>query len=366
MAQTDQLLVCDLRSDQLMDRIPISGLSFDDYIGKTGSLAGTVPIPDAAMAARAQAALLPGRTMLWLQRGMDIVWGGILWTATPTRDERGRWTLPIQAAGVESYFRAHQQLTDTQVSTAVDQLDIARGLIAYCQGRTGGNIGVEIDYTLTSGTLRNATYLSYDLPWVGQLIDQLAAMQGGFEWRINCYRDGTGARHKALQLGYPKITAGSSDVVLTSPGPITALSLPQDATAQANAWTSRGATINANIAGVSYPLVSGPLTTPADYAAGWPRLDGSSDYSTVSVQSDLDQHAAADLARAVRPIIIPTVRVLTGGGALPPLGSTIRLNVLDPVWSPAGWTARYRLVGYKVTPEERGRPESTDLYLEAI
>lgn len=365
-AVTDLLLVCDLRSDQLMDRFPVLGPQFDDYIGKTGSLRGTVPVPDAGMAARVQAALLPGRTMLWLQRGMDIVWGGILWTATPTRDNRGRWTVPLQAAGVESYYREHQQLTDTQVSAGVDQLDIARGLISYCQARTGGNIGIEIDYTLTSGVTRDRTYLSYDLPWVGQLIDQLAATQNGFEWRVNCYRSSDGARHKALQLGYPKITVGSSDIVLTSPGPITAYSLPQDATVQANAWTSRGASINTNQAATSYPLMSGPWTTPADYTAGWPRLDGSSDYTSVTLQADLDQHAQADLAMQVRPVTIPTVRVLTSSGVLPPLGSTIRLNIQDPIWYPTGMVARYRLVGYRVTPEERGRPESTDLYLEAI
>jgi hypothetical protein len=366
MAQTTQLLVCDLRSDQLMDRLPVVGTTFDDYIGKTGSLSGTVPVPDAGLAARAQSALLPGRTMLWLQRGMDIVWGGILWTATPTRDERGMWSVKVQAAGVESYFRQHQQLTDTQVSTGVDQLDIARGLIAYCQARTGGNIGIEIDYTLVSGVARDRTYLSYDLPWIGQLIDQLAATQNGFEWRIDCYRDAAGARHKALQLGYPKIQVGSTDTVLTSPGPITAHSLPQDATVQANAWTSRGASTNANQAVTSYPLMSGPWTTPADYTAGWPRLDGSSDYTSVNVQTDLDQHAQADLAAQVRPVTIPTVRVLTGAGALPQLGSTIRLSIRDPIWYPTGMVARYRLVGYRVSPEERGRPETADLYLEAI
>jgi hypothetical protein len=349
-----------------MDRLPVVGASFDDYIGKSGSISGTIPVPDAAMAARVQAAMLPGRTMLWLQRGMDIAWGGILWTATPTRDERGRWTLPFQGAGVESYFRQHQQLTDTQVSAGVDQLDIARGLISYAQARTGGNIGVEIDYTLTSGVARDRTYLSYDLPWIGQLVDQLAATQNGFEWRINCFRDSTGARHKQLQLGYPKISVGSTDTVLTSPGPITAFSLPQDATVQANAWSSRGASINTNLAATSYPLMSGPFTTAADYTLGWPRLDGSSDYTSVSNQAELDQHAQADLAMQVRPVTIPTVRVLTASGPLPALGSTIRVKIQDPIWYPQGYTVRYRLVGYRVTPEERGRPESADLYLEVI
>lgn len=360
-----RLLACDLITDQVMDVLPIQGLSFDDYIGKTGSLSGTIPVPDAAMAARVQGAIVSGRTMLWLERDQNIVWSGICWVDTPTRSERGLWSLPIQGAGTESYFRLHRQVTETQVFTGADQLDIARGLITYAQGKAGGNIGVEIDPTLMSGTTRTRTYLSYDLGYVGQLIDQLGATQGGFEWRINGYRDAAGARHKMLQLGYPTIQVGSTDTVLNSPGPITAYKLPRDATVQANAWTARGASVNTNQAATSYPLMSGPWTTPGDYAIGWPRLDGSADYSTTDVQADLDLRAQADLARQVRPVLIPQVRINLAATSLPQLGSTVRLRIRD-LWYPNGYDARFRVVGYTVTPPERGRPETADLYLEAL
>jgi hypothetical protein len=161
-----------------------------------------------------------------------------------------------------------------------------------------------------------------------------------------------------------KIAVGSQDLVLSSPGPITAYSLPEDATVQANAWTSRGASVNINLAQASFPLMSGPLTTPADYAAGWPRLDGTSDYSIVDVQATLDAHAQADLAKAVRPRYIPAVTVLTGSIDQPALGSYTRLRIVDD-WYAEGYSARFRIVGLKVQPEERGRPETTDLYLEA-
>ncbi len=360
-----RLRVCDLRSDQVMDILPIQGVTFDDYIGKTGSLSGTIPVPDAGMARRCQDAIQPGRTMAWLERGQDVVWGGPIWVATPTRDERGYYTLPVQGAGVESYYRAHRQQVDTLIFTATDQLDIARSLISYATSRAGGDIGVEIDYTLESGVPRDRTYQGADLQWVGTHLDQLAATQGGFEWRINCYRTSDGMRHKALQLGYPKIRIGSTDTVLTSPGPITAYSLPQDATVQANSFIARGSTVNINLTAASFPLMSGPWTTPADYAAGWPLLEGSADYSSVADQTILDQYGQAGLARWVRPITIPSVRVLTAAGPLPEIGSTIRLRIQD-VWYPAGYDARWRLVGYKVSPEERGRPETTDLYLGAL
>ncbi|MFD8995651.1 hypothetical protein ACFVZS_13085, partial [Streptomyces abikoensis] len=47
-------LFCDLRSDQVVDALPLTGVEFDDYIGKTGSLRATVPLPDRALAQRAR------------------------------------------------------------------------------------------------------------------------------------------------------------------------------------------------------------------------------------------------------------------------------------------------------------------------
>jgi hypothetical protein len=365
-----RLVVCDLRTDAVLDVLPVQGVEYDDYIGKTGSLSGTVPTSNARLAAAARTALLPGRTMLYLERAGQIAWGGVLWTRTPTRDARGFLSCQIQAAGLESVLRGHRLLYDTQTYAGTDQLEIARQLVAYAQAQTGGNLGIEIDYSQTSGVLRDRTYNAYDLPWIGGLLDQLAAVQNGFEWRIQVYRDAAGVRHRALRLGYPLLTAGSQDIPLTSPagrdgpGAITAYSLPEDATSQANSWQSRGATSNTNQAASSVPLMSALLTTPADYTAGWPRLDGTSDYTDVTVQATLDAYASADLARHVRPVVIPSVRVLTAQTQQPPLGSYVRLRITDD-WYPApGLSARYRVVGLKVSPEERDRAEETELYLE--
>lgn len=361
---TYDLLVCDLRSDRLLDRLPVQGVSYDLYIGKTGTLGCTVAIPDSAMARRVRTQVLPGRTMLYLTRDTEIVWGGILWTRTPSRDSFGFWKCDLQAAGLESVLRAHRLLTDTLTAAAVDQLDIARNLVAYAQSAPGGHLGIEIDYGQTSGITRDRVYSRYDLPWLGSLIDQLAAVQGGFEWLIQCYRDDTGARHRALRLGYPRLSIGGGDLVLSSPGPITTYSLPEDATRMANAWQSRGATTNSNLAAESTPLMSALLTSPDDIAAGWPRLDGTSDYSTVTTQDVLDDHARADLAAARRPTVIPAVAYASAAVEQPQLGSYVRIRIVD-TWYYDGLSARYRVVGLKVSPEERGHAESTELYLEA-
>ncbi len=357
-----RMLFCDLRSDQLLDALPVQGVALDDYIGKTGRLTGTVPIPNRGIAERARRAIVPGRTAVWVERGREIWWGGILWTLALSSDSRGFLGAQIQAGGWESYLY-RRLLFDTQVAEQVDQLDIARGLVDYVQNTPGGNLSITYD-TAVSGVLRDRTYLRYDLPTVGDLLDDLAAVEDGFEWRIASYRDADGRRVKQLQLGHPVIRAGAAEIVLDHPGPVLSYTWPVDATGKANAWQSRGASINSNQAQDSYPLTSPVLVDDADIAAGWPRLDGTSDYTTVEVPATLDAHARADWTAARTPVQIPEVEVLLDGTITPALlGATVRLRIRD-LWHPDTLDARYRVVGLSITPPERGRPETARLYLE--
>ncbi|MEU3097221.1 hypothetical protein ABZ690_21165 [Streptomyces sp. NPDC006967] len=357
-----RLLLCDLRSDRLLDALPVQGVALDDFIGKTGSLRGRVPIPNRAIADRARRALVPGRTAVWVERGREIWWGGILWTTSLTSDQRGFLGVDVQCGGWESYlFRRH--LHDTQEAVQVDQFDIVRGLLDYVQTTEGGNLGITYD-THPSGVLRDRTYLRYDLPTIGDLIDDLSAVEDGFEWRIASYRDGDGRRVKRLQLGHPVIRSGSTDIVLDHPGAVLSYTWPTDATRKANAWQSRGASINQNQAADSFPLMSELLVADDDVTAGWPRLDGTSDYTTVERQTTLDAHARADWTAARHPVEIPEVEVLLGGNVSPALlGATVRLRIRD-LWHPTTLDARYRVVGLTIAPAERGRPETARLYLE--
>ncbi|CAM5609021.1 hypothetical protein GCM10010329_17410 [Streptomyces spiroverticillatus] len=363
-APTYRILLCDLRSDQLLDVLPVQQVTLDDWIGKTGSFAGTVPVPNAAIATRARRAILPGRTAVWVERDRAIWWGGILWTANVSSSDRGFLGVQIQAGGWDSYLD-HRLLLDSHKATQTDQFDIARALVDYAQSTPGGDIGIEAGTEL-SGVLRDREYSRYDMPTMRDLLAQLGSVEGGFEWRIASYRDPeSGRRIKRLQLGSPVIRAGTNTIVLDHPGPVLSYAWPIDATGKANAWQSRGATTNQNQATDSVPLVSELLVDRDDIAAGWPRLDGSSDYSTVSDLRTLNAHAAADKARALDPRTIPEITVRMDGSISPALlGATIRLRVRD-LWWPEGLDQRYRVVGLAITPPERGRAETARLYLEA-
>ncbi len=338
-------------------------LALDDYIGKTGSMSATIPVPNAALAARIRSAVQPGRTAVWVERGREIWWGGILWTARVASSTRGELSVQVQAGTFDSYLD-HRMLADTQIATGVDQYDIARGLINYVQNTPGGDIGITYD-AAPSGVKRDRMYSRYDLPRIRDLINQLSSVENGFEWRIAAYRDPvSGRRVKELQLGSP-IRTGTSEIVLDHPGPVLSYTWPVDATTQANTWQSRGATDNRNQAAESHPITSELLVADEDITAGWPRLDGSSDYSTVIEQATLDAHARADHARARTPLTIPEITVRMDGSITPALlGATVRLRIRD-LWWPETLDRRYRIVGLAITPPERGRAETARLYLEA-
>ncbi|WP_338932641.1 poly-gamma-glutamate hydrolase family protein [Streptomyces netropsis] len=359
-----RFLFTDLRTDQLLDALPVQRVSFDDYIGKVGSLRGTIAVPDEAMAARIKSAVVPGRTALWVERGDSLWWGGIVWTMTQAVDDRGAASVDVQAATFDSYLE-RRVIDKTQTYAQVDQLAIARGLIGYAASLDGGDIGLRLD-TRTSGVLRDRTYVAADVPRVREALDALASVEGGFEWHIRAYRDPiTGERVKRLEFGYPTIKAGATPVMLTYPGNVLTYSMPTDGTGLANTWQSRGATINTDVSAESRPLLSTAWVYPDKLAAGWPRLDGTSDYNTVSVKATLDAHAKADLARAREAVTIPSIRVRLDGEITPALlGASVRLRVTD-VWHPEGMDAAYRVVGMRVDPAERGREESAELYLEA-
>ena len=360
-----RVIICDLRSDQLLDVLPVTGLTFDDYIGKTGTCSGTIEITDPRVAERMRLNFIPARTAVYIQRKSDIWWGGILWTRTPSIDSRGYVQLQFQAATFDSYFD-RRKIYDTQTFTGEDQLAIVRGLLDYAQSQNGGDIGITYDQTV-SGIGRDRVYSSYDLLGVREQIDLLSNVDQGFEWRIRAYSDETGNRVRHLQLGYPKIITSRTDIMLSAPGQVLSYSLPEDGTTVANYWQSRGASENQDASEDSVPLMSTRYFWAQDLDAGWPRLDGSSDYNTVTELDTLNAHAVADIKRYRRPIVIPDVEVLMDGKTITPalLGTTTRIRIKD-IWYYEGVTLRFRIIGFKVTPPDRGKPETASLYLEPL
>ncbi|MEU2281197.1 hypothetical protein ABZ614_04345 [Streptomyces sp. NPDC013178] len=368
-------IFCDLRTDRTIDILPLRDVTVDDYIGRAGSLSGTVPVPDAAMAARVRR-IEEGRTSVYLQRGNDLWWGGIVWTSTLQSDDRGVMTLGIQAATFESYA-GRRRIRENLTFSGQDQLEVARRLWQHLQTgkfdneqgpvEIGGDIGVTYG-TETSSQNRTVSYRDGDETVYLEAIDALAAVDNGFEHHIAVYRDpGTGARVRRLRLGSPKILIDTTDLLLDRPGTILSYSFPRDATRGGTTARTRGASVNNNQAAESYPQCSDiQVATELIEKAGYPRIDLSSDHTEVTSKATLDSLAKAELASATGTVVIPEISVRLDD-LVPPalLGRTVRLRITDEWWT-EGLDARYRIVGVKVSPAQRGRPDTAELYLEEI
>lgn len=256
-------IFCDLLSDQTIDILPLRDVQFDDYIGKAGSLSGTIPIPDKAIAERVRQ-VEEGRTAIYLERGGDLWWGGVIWTSTLQSSTRGVLTLGIQAATFDSYAARRRIRNEINFTTPTDQLVIARKLWEDLQKTDDGNIRVRPgNDTSQVEVKRTAAWRDGDETLYSEALEQLAALENGFEHQIMVFRDPvTGERVRQLRLGSPKIRTGATDLVFDRPGTILSYSFPRDATRGGTTAVARGASVNNNAAAESRPLYSKPRPSP--------------------------------------------------------------------------------------------------------
>ncbi|MEU5915914.1 hypothetical protein [Streptomyces sp. NPDC047141] len=365
-------IFCDLLTDQTLDILPLRDVSFDDYIGKAGSLSGTIPIPDQAIADRVKK-VREGRTSVYLERGGDLWWGGIVWTSTLQSSGRGVLTLGIQAATFDSYAGRRRIRTDITYDTPTDQVEIARRLWRELdvqsypdapEGEDPRRLGITFGDEIPKFR-KTASWRKGDETVYLEALDQLAATEDGFEYQILVYRDPvTGSRIRQLRLGEPKIVTGATDLVFDRPGVILSYSFPYDATRGGTTALARGASTNANAAAESRPIFSTQQYASDLLVDGWPLIDLSSDHNEITDPLALDSVAATELKQARGAVVIPSVSIHLGG-IVPPalLGRVARIRITDE-WYSQGLDARYRIVGVKVTPPERGRPDTAELYLE--
>ncbi|MFI8401650.1 hypothetical protein ACIPQA_12300 [Streptomyces sp. NPDC090109] len=360
-------IFCDLVTDTTLDILPLRDVSFEDYIGRAGSLSGTVPLPDRAIAERAHK-IRPGRTTVYLERGGDLWWGGIVWTTNLQSSDRGVVTLGVQASTFDSYAGRRRIRTDlfaTRFTQPTEQFVIARALWSHLsEGLAGSGIDVG-DETVESGVTRTASWRYGDETSYQEALDQLGAQEKGFEYQILVYRDpADGKRVRQLRLGSPGIRTGATDMIFDRPGTILSYSLPDDATRGGTVALVRGASANSNAGAESRPTLSDPAVPSTPLPDLWPQLDLSEDHNDISDKATLNSLAQAAVDEAAGHVRIPEISIRLGG-VLPPalLGRTARIRITDE-WHPTGLDARYRIVGVKVRPAERGRPDTAELALE--
>lgn len=340
-------LVADLLTGTLREEIPFSTVKYSHVLNRPGGFTATLPLrhPKAT-----RTNLDPGRTAVYVERNGVIVWGGILWTARASVDSA---TVEVGGEGFWSYFR-RRLLRTTKTYTAQDQLFIARDLVTYAQAQAGGDIGVVVGAE-TSGVARDRTYYHYERKNIGEAVEQLAAVQGGFDFNINVGWVG-GTITKTLQMHYPR-RGRPTAIVFELGSNIEGLDQEIDATRQANVLDGLGS-------GEGDAML---ITTVSDLSRTppYPLLEDVLTNKDVKAASTLQLMSLAQLVSRSSPVErLPTL--LAHAGPDTELGSFITGDTVT-VRGQAGYLVvdeQMRITNYEVTVDENGR-EAVGLGLQS-
>lgn len=364
---------------EIAHHVPWKIDAFERMLGEAGTMQqATIKITDPRVQAMGlKAKVQPRRTTLVILRDEQVVWEGIIWTR---RYKKSEGQMVIGASELRSYFDSHRLLrpvdgpsgADKVLSfNQVDQFAIFRALLADAQavtraGDAVGDIGIEMDETQMSGVLRDrkdvgddkGAYRGTGFAYYGPLLDDLAGVENGFEWRIDSFLDSDRQLRRRLILGYPQVGRPSdlNSLTLESPGRILDWEWQEDGESSADYVAAVGSNDTADDA----PVRWGEAWGDAELVAGYPLLETTTSYSTVQQQTTINEHAAADLEAATGDLIIPAVDV-NGYVAVAP-GDYVRLKLRDAGWFGATPYETYvRVLGQTVTP---GPDEKATLQLQ--
>lgn len=337
-------LLADLLGGQTLAEVPFTSASFEHVLNAPGNFEGTLALKQPPALHLVLAPLFPhllGRLALYVERDGVIVWGGIPWTSDPDLDAG---TMTIRGEGWLSYLR-RRVLRATKVYTQVDQTtEIAKNLIDWALAY-GPSPPIDTTAVGATGVPRDRTWQAYERPWIGRLIEDLAAVENGFDFRFDSAWS-AGAIVTRFLTSYPN-TGRSTNLVFEIGTQVTSAALGCDGTALATHVDAVGA-------GEGDLGLLASVANPGMLAAGWPVLDDVISAGDVSVFATLDAKARHRLARGSAPITLP--RLSVAPEAEPTFGS---YSVGDVVTIRGGaglatLDGRYRLVGVGMSIDAAG------------
>ncbi len=308
----------------ILGELPTISMSYSDPLNGAGRWSAVVPldanptrlvVPDPGGGASTEIDtstlelvtpenLAVARTQVWFDRDGVLLAAGILWTA---KADVGGGTLELAGEGMHSYFRRRLIRSDRTYSSE-DQLAIAEDLITQAQASPNTDVGVLVE-TSGSGVMRDRTYLGRERKWVGDTLEQLAAVEGGFDWRYSPAWI-AGVPTVTLRFSYPALGRRTAHVFEVGTN-CSLLAYDEDGTTVANLVDATGAGEGDDglISSAANAALQGP----------YPILEDVVSFSDVRDVGTLTGHAQRRLARGAGPM--RHVELQTFADAEPPLGA---------------------------------------------
>ncbi|MGV9779843.1 hypothetical protein ACWDS7_48580, partial [Streptosporangium sp. NPDC003464] len=204
--------------------------------------------------------------------------------------------------------------------------------------------------------------------------EQLANVIDGFEYMIRSSLDtSTGQMRYDWVWGYPTLGTPTITRDITQPGQIKAWAMPQDGTEAGNSWQTMGDTINNDLGAASEPVMSVVYEDAAQLAAGYPLLDRTETYSSVTQQSTLNAYAQQLRDTRSGAVTVPRILVhFDDTFSINPnyLGDRARFTLLNDFYSlddsgAPTFSKTWRIVGMDLhTPAGDDQEERAELLFE--
>lgn len=352
------------------DTIPLHVSDFSSTMGgmQPGTLNGYLDL--GALGSIAQSAYIsalePRRTMLWVAQDNEPIWAGILWDTPHTSAVANQ--LPIKGEEVRGLF-SRREIRANQNFAGVDEFSIIQALFNYALGKTNGGVANLVIGSGTSGITASAAFSATNLTKILDAVNQFCAQQN-IEYAFTPGWASSGAVPQiTLTLGAPRIgrlaTTTSLQVIYPSQY-VTDYGFPRLGSSSVNSLlvTSSGSG--------QIPWQSGSAhgQNSADFASGYPLLEGSTSYtaSAITTQAQIDAIADGKVSALTGCTTVPTVTI--GGGGTPTVGqieigdqlqfaATSPLHPADPNSGAPGLQVTVRIIGWKIQPPNDTQPENT-------
>lgn len=182
---------------------PHNNLELSYVLNGPGSATWTMPL-------RAAGVTMPNfapwkRECIILRDGVTV-WGGYV-TSSPASS-----TAPAEVrVSAQGWFaKTHKRVvSDDQIFTNTEQLNIAWNLIAYTQAKSNGDMGItRWGSEVASGILRDARYRWWERRVIGEVLQEMAERGNGFDFEITPLKvwkayspRKTGASGQTFELG---------------------------------------------------------------------------------------------------------------------------------------------------------------------
>lgn len=240
--------------------------------------------------------MAPWATMLVLMRdGVPIGPGAFLIQPTiGVGSNEVQWV----CHGFHAYWRRRALLDDHRFDQ-VEQAQIVRILISYAWAR-GGGVAINLGSQVT-GMLRDRTYDGFQGAMIGELIENLAKCQGGFNFRWQAMKEATwdGKLQFRNHLIFSEQFGRHTTFAFVAGGNCDVDSIPIDGTAMATHVTAVGAG----------ELGEAPVVSVVNTGTAWPRLDTVLNLNDIILPETLTEYAESAAALGRAPIFRPTFTV---------------------------------------------------------